>query len=150
MDALTRLVAIEDIRQMNARYFRVLDSHQWAEYQALFTDDAVMDLSEVLPAGTPAEKLHVVGAAAIVKQPAELMTGAIMIHNGYTHEIDIQSEDRATGNWAMEDTVIFPDDVPCPFPFRRSHNFGRYAEDYRKEAGAWKIARLKLSRSWRE
>nr|ART35581.1 A49 [uncultured bacterium] len=109
-----------------------------------------MDLSQVLPTGTPADKLTLTGPDAIVAQARDLLSDAIMIHNGYTHELEVLSETEATGIWAMEDRVIFPDGVGCPFPFRRSHNFGRYYEDYRKVDGRWKISRLKLIRLWQE
>lgn len=150
MDITGTLAVIEDIRAMKARYFRLLDDKQWSDYAALFTDDAVMDLSQVLPAGTPAQKLSLTGPEAIVAQTRDLLNDAIMIHNGYTHEINVVSETLATGIWAMEDRVIFPDGAACPFPFRRSHNFGRYYEDYRKVDGIWKISRLKLIRLWQE
>jgi len=150
MDEISKLVAIEDIRAMKARYFRLLDDKQWADYAILFTDDAVMDLSQVLPAGTPVEKLSLTGPDSIVAQTRDLLSDAIMIHNGYTHEINVISPDEATGVWAMEDRVIFPAGVASPFPFRRSHNFGRYYEEYRKVEGSWKIARLRLIRLWQD
>lgn len=147
MDAITRLVIIEDIRDLKARYFRLLDAKLWDEFGALFTHDAVMDLSSVLPAGTPEELLTVNGRDAIVAQNRALLSNAIMVHNGYSHELAIHDENNASGIWSQEDRVVFPDDVECPFPYRRSHNFGRYYEDFRREADGWKIARLKLVRS---
>ena len=149
-ETLARLLAVEAIRTMKAQYFRFLDDAMWDQYQALHTDDAVLDLTDVLPPGTPAEHLTLHGAAAIRAQVSGLMVGAIMLHNGYTHEIDILSADEATGIWAMEDRVIFPEGVFCPFPHRQTHYYGRYHERYRREHGAWKIAHLKLARLYEE
>jgi hypothetical protein len=147
---LARLSAIESIRLMKARYFRFLDEAMWDDYQALYTDDAVMDLSEVLPPGTPAEHLTLTSSAAIRAQVSTLMTGAIMLHNGYTHELEILSATEATGIWSMEDRVIYPESVPCPFPHRETHYYGRYHERYRLENGTWRIAYLKLTRAYEE
>lgn len=150
MDAITRLCIIEDLRDLKARYFRLLDAKDWEAFGDLFTADAVMDLSSVLPEGTPEEMLLVNGRNAIVAQNRALLSNAIMVHNGFSHEIHIQDENRASAIWSQEDWAIFPEGVDCPFPFRRSHNFGRYHEDFRKEADGWKIARLKLVRSLTE
>src|SRR5450432_2804262 len=40
MDKLERLVAIEDIKNLKARYLRCADSKQWDEFETLFTPDA--------------------------------------------------------------------------------------------------------------
>jgi len=150
MDAVTRLTAIEDIRALKARYFRLLDDKKWSELAALFTDDATMDLSEVLPAGTPKEQILLTGSAAIVRQIGGLLGDAIMIHNGYGHEIDILSQTAAKAIWSMEDYVIFPEGTESPFPFRRSHAFGRYYEDFVKGRSGWRISYLRLTRQFQE
>jgi hypothetical protein len=144
--AVTKLLAIEEIRKLKARYFRYLDDGDWEALTALYMPDAVMDISEVLPAGTPEHLLLVHGADTIVGQTRDLLQGATMVHNGYTHEIDILSDDEATSIWSQEDRAIFPEGVPCPFPFRESHNFGRYYTRYIRVDGAWRIASLKLTR----
>ncbi|WP_404477257.1 nuclear transport factor 2 family protein [Novosphingobium sp. BL-52-GroH] len=148
MDGIVRLTAIEDIRALKARYFRLLDDKRWDDFGALFTADAVMDLSDVLPPGTPPAMLTVDGREAIVAQNRRLLSDAVMVHNGYSHEITVHDAGTASAIWAQEDRVVFPDHVPCPFPHRSSHNFGRYHEDFVRETDGWKIRRLKLVRTF--
>ena len=45
MNDLARLVAIEDIKQLKARYYRFLDTHDWEGFRSLWTPDAVMDMN---------------------------------------------------------------------------------------------------------
>src|SRR5450759_257723 len=42
-DPLQHLLDIEEIKQLKARYFRLMDTKDWAGFTALFTDDAVLD-----------------------------------------------------------------------------------------------------------
>lgn len=44
-DAATTLLEIEAIKQLKARYCRFLDTKQWDDWRALFTDDFVSDTS---------------------------------------------------------------------------------------------------------
>jgi len=44
METVDRLWAIEQIKQLKARYFRYLDLHWWHELRELFTDDAVFEI----------------------------------------------------------------------------------------------------------
>jgi hypothetical protein len=46
--------------------------------------------------------------------------------------------------------VIFLEGEASPFPFRRSHAFGRYHEQFVKQDGKRQIARLKLTRQFQE
>src|SRR5258708_20274292 len=45
MNDLARLVAIEDIKQLKARYYRLLDTHDWEGFRSLWTPDAIMDVN---------------------------------------------------------------------------------------------------------
>ena len=45
MDGIERLQAIEDIKQLKARYFRCMDTKDWDGFAAVFTPDATMDVS---------------------------------------------------------------------------------------------------------
>ena len=45
MDAIERLDAVEQIKQLKARYFRCMDTKDWDGFAAVFGPDAVMDMS---------------------------------------------------------------------------------------------------------
>lgn len=45
MSDLERLVAIEEIKNLKARYFRAMDTGDWDVLQTVFATDAVFDCS---------------------------------------------------------------------------------------------------------
>ena len=51
MTELERLTALEEIRKLKARYFRALDTKDWAGLQALFLPDAVLDVRDDVASG---------------------------------------------------------------------------------------------------
>lgn len=130
-DALQRLLDIEEIRQLKARYFRFLDTKEWDAFAALFTDDAYMEADGVVQEGR----------AAIRSFLPKVLDGVVTTHHGHTSEITITGRDTATGIWAMFDYLTWPGDVP-----RGLQGYGHYHEQYVREAGAWRIRRLVLTR----
>ncbi len=140
MDALDRLLAIEEIRALKARYCRFLDTRDWAGFAALFTEDAVMDVSE--DTGNP----PITGIAAILDQVRFAVIDAASSHQVHTPEITLDSPDAAQGTWAMQDRVVWQQGK-SPIPGVASiTGYGQYHESYRRQDGAWKITALRLSR----
>ena len=45
MDAAEQLLAIEDIKQLKARYFRCMDTKDWDGFAAVFAPNAVLDVT---------------------------------------------------------------------------------------------------------
>ena len=45
MEPVERLEAIEQIRQLKARYFRSIDTKEWSGLPVAFADDAVMAMA---------------------------------------------------------------------------------------------------------
>ena len=41
-----RILALEEIKKLKARYFRTLDTKDWAGYLGVFTQDAIIDSTE--------------------------------------------------------------------------------------------------------
>lgn len=140
MDALQTLLAIDDIRAVKARYCRLLDTKDWSGFAALFTDDAVMDVSE--DTGNP----PITGIPAIVAQVRFAVDDAATSHQVHTPEITLAGNDTALGVWAMQDRVVWREGL-SPIPGVASiTGYGQYHESYRREGGEWKIAALRLSR----
>lgn len=123
---------IEAIKQLKARYFRTMDTKDWRSMRLVFTDDAVID---TVDSGGPV----ISGADAFMAYLEPTLTGVVTVHHGHMPEIDITSEVSATGIWAMEDLLQFPDGTSM-------RGYGHYHETYRKEGGAWRIASSKLTR----
>ncbi len=147
MDALSKLVAIEEIKQLKARYFRLMDTRDFVGMAQVFCKDALFDCTEgggVTPLGGSfvGYELPVTrGREAIMAWITESFKDRTSVHHGHCHEITIDSETEAHGVIAMEDYIRGPDRVT-----QYVHAAGHYHEKYRYEDGAWRIAATKLTR----
>jgi len=129
---LERLLHTEDIKVLKARYFRSVDMQDWAAFAAVFTHDATLEVDR--PGGTA----KVIGPPAIVALVREYLHGARSLHHGHMPEIHVESAERATGIWSMEDRLHWPD--------RSYHGFGHYHEQYVREHDGWRIHYCRLIR----
>jgi len=145
MNDTDRLLAIEAIRQLKARYFRLMDTKQWQPLAALFTADAVVDMRD--SAGPRDESNLFIGGAAFVAALRGFIEPLVTVHHGHTPEIDITSDTTAQGIWAMEDKLWLPDAAESALPFKHLHGYGHYHETYERGAdGRWLIKSSRLSR----
>jgi len=147
MDSIERLLAIEEIKQLKARYFRHLDMRDWDAMAQVFCRDCVFDCSEglgCLPVGGTWQGVIgpvVRGRDAIMDWIRDAFSAATSAHHGHCHEITIDSTTEAHGVIAMEDYIRGLDRVTEVL-----HAAGHYHERYRFEDGAWRIAETKLTR----
>ena len=147
MDTLARLVAIEEIKQLKARYFRHMDQRDWKAMAQVFCRDARFDCSEgfgAVPLGdswTGEMGPVVQGRDAIMAWIEKSFANSTSVHHGHCHEITLDSQTEAHGTIAMED-YIRGADRSTPLV----HAAGHYVERYRLEEGAWRIAATKLTR----
>jgi SnoaL-like domain len=147
MDHIARLIAIEEIKQLKARYFRLMDTRDFAGMAYVFCADAVFDCSEgsrFLPVGG-AWKGNV-GPIVRGREPIMAWIRASFlnrtsVHHGHCHEVTIDSESEAHGVIAMEDYIRGLDRET-----KILHAAGHYHERYRFEEDAWRIAETKLTR----
>jgi len=123
---------VEAIKQLKARYFRTLDSKDWAGLRQVFTDDVVVDT-------TASGGSVVTGAEEFLPYLRELIGDVVTVHHGHTPEIELTSATTAAGVWAMEDMLRWPNG-------REMHGYGHYHETYEKAAGTWCIKTLTLTR----
>jgi hypothetical protein len=142
IDAITQLIAIEQIKQLKARYFRSIDTKDFVLLRAVFTDDAQFDVrcSLTMEPDMEGNGYHE-GADAITAFIADAVLPRRCMHHGHCHEIELLSETEARGVIAMEDMVWNGDDLSLIF-----HGMGHYHETYAKVDGAWRIKTLRLSR----
>jgi uncharacterized protein (TIGR02246 family) len=131
-DQLARLVDIESIKQLKARYFRTLDTKAWDDFRLVFTPDITIDV----------DGNHFEGRDTFVEQLSAILTGVSTVHHGHMPEITITGPDEATGIWAMMDYLTFPGTGPA----RGFRGYGHYHETYRRLDGEWHIERLRLDR----
>jgi hypothetical protein len=126
---------IEAIKQLKARYFRLMDTKEWLPFSAVFTDDVVVDVSQDKHA--PGDTIA--GRANVVDFIRKAVGKATTVHHGHMPEIELLSPTEARGIWAMFDYVEFKSS-------RGIRGYGHYHEEYRKEGGTWHISKLKLTR----
>jgi uncharacterized protein (TIGR02246 family) len=123
---------IEAIKRLKARYFRLLDTKQWAAWADLFTADATLRWGDA-----PGDVAR--GRDAIVAGVSGALAGAVTVHHGHMPEIELRGERSASGVWAMFDYVEMSD--------RTFKGYGHYEEEYEKGGdGAWRISSLRLTR----
>jgi hypothetical protein len=138
MDALHKLIAIEEIKCLKARYFRYVDTKDWEGFKSLFAADAVFDISQDVPGCV------LTGPEQIAQAASVPLTGCVSVHHGHCPEIEITSPAHATGIWAMEDKLRWSAD--SALPNQTLHGYGHYVESYERIAGHWRIKTLKLTR----
>jgi uncharacterized protein (TIGR02246 family) len=134
MDA-DALAATEEIKQLKARYFRLMDTKQWEDWADVFTED--------LDAWIEGYSDASVGRDAFVSSVSAMLADALTVHHGHMPEIEVTGPQTARGIWAMFDYVKFT----SPERQVELKGYGHYHEEYRKGAdGRWRISSLKLSR----
>ena len=128
---------VEQIKQLKARYFRTMDTKDWDGMRRVFTDDVVMDTSE-------SDGGIMEGADDFIAFLRQVLDDVVTVHHGHMPEIAVASPTEASGIWAMEDLLRWPDGTEL-------RGYGHYHEDYRKgDDGEWRIARSKLTRLRRD
>jgi len=128
---------LEAIRRLKARYFRTMDTKDWAGMRQVFTDDVVMDT-------TDSGGGVVSGADEFIAFLQETLADAVTVHHGHMPEIEITGPETASGTWAMFDYVEFP---PGPDGARAGlQGYGHYTEEYVREDGEWRIKSTLLTR----
>ena len=125
---LQELYDLEQIKELKARYFRLVDAQDWEAWREVFTDDVRVDLGD----GNPIE-----GAGAFVAAVRGMVTGAVTVHHGHMPDLTIDSATEAHGTWALADYLEWPSGG--------MKGFGHERETYRKVDGAWRIASMDLS-----
>lgn len=142
MTEAEKIAATLEIHAIKARYFRTMDMKDWAGLEATFAPDLVADFRE--STGEPDESQLTHGAAPYVAKLAPILEHIQTVHHGHMPEITIESPDRATGIWAMEDKLWVQEGSPLPFKWM--HGYGHYHERYVRIGGEWRIQEIRLSR----
>ena len=130
---------IEAIKQLKARYFRMMDTKDWGGLAAVFADDVRIDMT-----GEGGGITHsVADYMPFLRQNIETIT---TVHHGHMPEIELTSPTTATGIWAMEDELWWPEGGPLA----HLHGYGHYHETYEKTPQGWRIKAMTLTRLRRD
>ena len=131
-DSSDKILHIEELRKLKARYCRFVDTKQWEAWRRIFTDDVVFDGLSA-PFGTLDE---------FIDTQRRRLSDAVSVHHCHTAELELTGPTTATGIWAMCDYVEYP----WSQERRGFIGFGFYDEEYRLEDGCWRISRLRMDR----
>ncbi len=123
---------IEAIKRLKARYFRMMDTKDWAGLRDVFTEDARFDTTE--SGGTV-----MVGADQFVGFLQDLLGDVTTVHHGHMPEIELTGPATAVGIWALQDLLVWPNGM-------RLEGYGHYHEAYEKLGDEWRIASMTLTR----
>jgi hypothetical protein len=151
MTDIEMLKAVEEIRQLEARYARYADEKRWADLAGLFTVDGTFT-----PQDADGKALAVMsGRQEIADSLTAVNAGDVTpIHMLLTSEIEILSPTTAHGIWAMADLIFRNDDPPAHSeatgnvpPFTTMRGWGHYHVDYVKIGGAWYFSKRVQTRT---
>jgi hypothetical protein len=125
--AVRRLIAIEEIRSLKGRYWRMIDQADRSLLVDLFTEDAVIDFMKY---GIVSGRQEIIDFYELQVFPAYSMR----IHHGANPEIDIIDDNNATGIWQYEAWMLAEQTAIGYW------HAGWYEDRYRVEDGCWRLA----------
>lgn len=147
MEQFKDLSAIEEIKQVKARYFRGVDTSDSELVRGILASDCVLDYRGCCT--DPATRHDFLPAMNIVMRgraewPSQGMrdAGIVSVHQGHNCEITLTSDTTANVIWSMTDRLF----MPAGAPFAVMIGYGYYHETYEKAAGAWSIKTLRIER----
>ena len=132
---LQRLLDIEAIKQLKARYFRFLDTKQWDDWGMVFTEDVVMEVPEADMVNN--------GRAEVVGNVSAALAGTTTTHHGHMPEIDITGPDTAGASGRCSTTSSGP---PPTAPGSASRATATTTRSTGATETRWRIAKTRLER----
>jgi hypothetical protein len=141
------LRAIEEIRQVKARYFRGVDTADSELVRGILAEDCVLDYRGCCtdPATGqdffPAMNIVMRGSAEWSSKGLRGM-GIVSVHHSHNGEIAVTGETTARAIWSMTDRLF----MPAGKDYAVMTGYGYYHETYEKMAGVWKIKTLRIER----
>lgn len=140
MNALERLVALEDIRDLAARYSHCRDALDLEGLLELFSDEAILELG-------PKHGGDLVGKAAIrAHYERSFVTGGgrpfSTMHFVTNPWIVLTGTDTAQARWSLLVGVI---DGSTGTPLRY---LGVYDDEYRRERDKWRVRERRVEFTW--
>ena len=145
MAAIDKLVAIEEIRQLKARYFRCVDTRDWDCWRAVFAPDFTIRNSP-----TVAQVRGPEGMIQLVHENG-LYDRVKSVHHGHMPEIEILSPTTARGIWAADFMHYYPPGEPFETKGteqvalgKGEHVWAHYYDTYVKLGGRWRIQSMEM------
>jgi hypothetical protein len=153
-----KLIALEEIRQLKARYMYFTDMKDWGGFVTVFAEDADIDMRDSftpvagpsyvygrpeLLQGFDTSGWRWTGAKEMAANGAAQFAQTSLVHQSFNAQITMHSPDMASGIWAMQDMLRFPPGSPI----EEIIGYGHYHESYRRIDGNWLIQSMTLKRT---
>lgn len=134
MDDLARLISVEAVKQLRARYCRCIDTKAWAELRSVLAPDVELDLPSLKDRG------GVRGADAFIDLVQTWFANSPSLHLNVLPEIEIRSESAATAIWKQEHFL------PQAYSLgsKHGHGYGYSYDTYEKRDGVWLVKSVRL------
>lgn len=144
MEDLQRLIAIEEIKTLKARYWRGVDTKDFDMLRGVFAETAEIDFrSDGFDSGDGPDVLP--DAETFARHTLTMLEGVVTMHHGHAPDIAFLSDEEATGFWPMEDR-LWVEAGRTKLPFKELNGFGHYHDRYLKTAQGWRISATTLKR----
>jgi len=149
MNEVERLSAIEEIKQLKARYFRAVDGQDGALMKTVLAEDCVLDYMGCCT--DPKTGVDYFPAMNAVMRGSKIVadgldglskSGLVSVHQGHMFEVEFTGETTAKGIWSMTDRLYLPPGAP----YAQMTGYGYYHEGYEKSGGAWRIKTIRIAR----
>jgi hypothetical protein len=139
MDDMERLIAIDQIKQVKAKYFWGLDHKDWDLWRRdVWAPDGRLEVPEVNEVHEPLEK--------VIQWVSSRVADQVSIHHGHQPIIEFTTDRQAKVIWAMEDRLYRSKEHPLEDGSTYLHGFGHYHETYVHLAVGWRIRSSRLTR----
>ncbi|WP_433621997.1 nuclear transport factor 2 family protein [Nocardia sp. CA-120079] len=134
VEPATAVAAVHAIKQLKARYFQAIDAKDWDLLVQQVTADVVVDT-------TASAGIRTTSADAFLAYLQATIGPAQTVHQGHMPEIEVLTPTTATGVWALQDLLVWPDNI-------RGIGSGHYHETYVFAGDRWLISSSTLTRLW--
>lgn len=147
MDTIERLSAIEELKQLKARYFRGVDCCDGDLVRGVLAKDCVLDYVGCFT--DPASGKDFIPAMNVVLRGRDAWLsdglsrfGIVSVHQGYNFDVEFDSDTTAKGIWSMTDRLYFPPGGELV----SATGYGYYFDTYEKIDGVWLLKTTRIKR----
>jgi hypothetical protein len=147
MDDIDKVIAVEQLKQLKAKYFRGVDTCDGDLVMSLLAEDCVLDYRGCCT--DPMTGRDFIPAMNVVLRGRESWRpdgmsglGIVSVHQGHNFEVEFTSDTTARGIWSMTDRLYFPPGSE----FSLMTGYGHYRESYERVDGVWKLKTTHVTR----
>ncbi|WP_054681672.1 nuclear transport factor 2 family protein [Microbacterium sp. No. 7] len=131
MDAVERLVAVDEIEQMRMRLFRAIDFGDFETIAALLTDDVVVTSIDETGNGRPDNVVN--GTDAFADFVRMIVGAAKVVHFATMPQIEVDDADHARGMWLVAGLLTGEN---------RVFGYETMEDEYVRTETGWRVSRM--------